>query len=50
MKANYHTHTVRCRHAVGDEHEYIENAIAAGKYSVFPTILRSFLKAAMFRA
>lgn len=30
MKANYHTHTVRCRHAVGNEREYIENAISAG--------------------
>ena len=30
MKANYHTHTVRCHHAVGDEREYIENAIDAG--------------------
>ena len=29
MKANYHTHTVRCHHAVGDEREYIENAIDA---------------------
>ena len=30
MKYNYHTHTVRCRHASGTEREYIENAIAAG--------------------
>lgn len=30
MVANYHTHTVRCRHAVGSEREYIENAIQAG--------------------
>lgn len=30
MIANYHTHTPRCRHAVGDEREYIESAIAAG--------------------
>lgn len=30
MKYNYHTHTVRCKHAVGAEREYIENAIEAG--------------------
>lgn len=30
MIANYHTHTVRCRHATGDEEAYIQNAIARG--------------------
>lgn len=30
MHANYHTHTVRCRHASGTEREYIETAIANG--------------------
>lgn len=30
MKANYHTHTPRCRHAVGREEEYIEKAISEG--------------------
>ena len=30
MKANYHTHTPRCRHAVGREEEYIDKAIAEG--------------------
>ncbi len=30
MKANYHTHTVRCKHAVGTEREYIEAAIENG--------------------
>ena len=30
MKANYHTHTVRCHHAEGSEREYIENAIKIG--------------------
>ncbi len=30
MFANYHTHTPRCRHAIGEEREYIENAIKAG--------------------
>ena len=30
MFANYHTHTVRCRHAQGSEREFIESAIARG--------------------
>lgn len=30
MKANYHTHTTRCNHAVGTEREYIETAIKNG--------------------
>ncbi len=30
MKANYHTHTFRCRHATGTEEEYIKIAIAKG--------------------
>ena len=30
MTANYHTHTVRCHHAIGTEREYIETAIARG--------------------
>ena len=30
MKANYHTHTYRCRHAQGDDREYIEQAILSG--------------------
>ena len=30
LKANYHTHTFRCRHATGTEREYIENAVRAG--------------------
>ena len=30
MKANYHTHTIRCQHAEGTEEEYIENAIKSG--------------------
>lgn len=29
-KANYHTHTPRCKHAHGTEREYIEKAIEAG--------------------
>ena len=27
---NYHTHTFRCRHAEGEDREYIEAAIKAG--------------------
>ena len=30
MLANYHTHTIRCKHAVGSEREYIESAIDKG--------------------
>ena len=30
MLANYHTHTIRCKHAVGSEREYIESAIEKG--------------------
>ena len=30
MIANYHTHTPRCRHAVGAEREYVERALAGG--------------------
>ena len=30
MLANYHTHTPRCKHAVGTEREYIERAIDCG--------------------
>ena len=30
ISANYHTHTVRCKHAVGEEREYIEAAISEG--------------------
>ena len=30
MIANYHTHTYRCHHAVGDEREEVETAIARG--------------------
>lgn len=29
-RANYHTHTARCKHATGTEREYIEAAIKAG--------------------
>ena len=30
MKTNYHTHTYRCKHAVGDDEAYVLSAIAAG--------------------
>ena len=30
MIANYHTHTFRCGHAVGEDREYVETAIARG--------------------
>lgn len=30
MLANYHTHTYRCKHANGEDKEYIENAILGG--------------------
>ncbi|MCH5268593.1 MAG: histidinol-phosphatase [Lachnospiraceae bacterium] len=30
MFANYHTHTTRCLHAVGEDKEYVEAAIKAG--------------------
>lgn len=30
MLENYHTHTTRCRHAVGTEEEYVQQAIAGG--------------------
>ncbi len=30
MIANYHTHTYRCGHAVGNEREYVEQGIKAG--------------------
>lgn len=30
MKANFHTHTYRCNHAVGDVRDYVEAAVQAG--------------------
>lgn len=30
MLANYHTHTTRCKHAQGEDREYVEAAIRAG--------------------
>ena len=30
MRANYHTHTPRCRHASGTERDYVENALKGG--------------------
>lgn len=30
MKTNYHTHTMRCLHAVGTDEDYVKSAICAG--------------------
>lgn len=30
IRSNFHTHTMRCRHAAGDDREYVEAAIEAG--------------------
>lgn len=30
LRANYHTHTFRCRHAAGTDRDYVEAALAAG--------------------
>ena len=30
MKANYHTHTKRCHHAIGNDEDYVLAAIAGG--------------------
>ncbi|MBR1458649.1 MAG: histidinol phosphate phosphatase, partial [Oscillospiraceae bacterium] len=30
MLANYHTHTSRCKHASGEDRQYVENAIRNG--------------------
>ena len=30
MKTNYHTHTMRCNHAIGDDRQYVEAAIEKG--------------------
>lgn len=30
MKTNYHTHTIRCMHAVGSDEEYVRSAIKGG--------------------
>ena len=30
LKANFHTHTTRCQHAIDSEQEYIEAAIEMG--------------------
>ena len=30
MKTNYHTHTTRCMHAVGDDEDYVRSAIKGG--------------------
>ena len=30
LRANYHTHTFRCRHAVGADEDYVVNAVSSG--------------------
>ena len=35
MKTNYHMHTKRCNHAIGEEEEYIVNAIQAPTMSIW---------------
>jgi len=30
LLANYHTHTARCRHAAGEDRQYVESAISGG--------------------
>lgn len=30
MKTNYHTHTTRCMHAVGNDEDYVRSAIKGG--------------------
>ncbi len=37
MIANYHTHTARCKHAEGEDREYVEAAIL--KYQDFRHLL-----------
>ena len=43
MNYNLHTHTFRCNHAVGEDREYVENAIKANiRCWAFPTTVPSF--------
>ena len=37
MKANYHTHSRWCRHAVGEIEEYLEEAIRCGFHEIAMT-------------
>lgn len=34
MRYNYHTHTARCHHAVGNDREYVEAAISKGMHTL----------------
>ena len=34
IKRNYHTHTKRCGHAIGEDEEYVVNAIEAWKLNI----------------
>ncbi len=49
-KVNYHTHTYRCHHALGNEEEYVQKAIeAALKNWALPTIRHGIMPMVMFR-
>ena len=30
LRTNFHTHTTRCNHAVGEDRQYVEEAIKGG--------------------
>ena len=30
LTTNFHTHTTRCNHAAGEDHQYVEEAIKGG--------------------
>ena len=34
MQRNFHTHTARCGHAVGEDRAYVETAIARGLHTL----------------
>ena len=51
IKANYHTHTFLCKHAIGDIEDYVKRAIELGYHSIaitdhgpFPKFLQKKLK------
>ena len=51
ITANYHTHTIRCGHACGEDREYVEEAIKAGfkimgfsEHTFYPTGFKSGMR------
>ena len=34
IKANYHTHTFLCKHALGDVEDYVKKAISLGYHTI----------------